>query len=60
MRRLLDSHLDDTTLRTLAFDAGTMSDAAAAHLSGCSRCQARAAAVHHALDALTPVHYEMR
>ena len=52
MKRLLDSHLDDTTLRTLAFDAGAISDAAAAHLSGCSRCQARAAAVHHALDAV--------
>ena len=52
MRRLLDSHLDDTTLRTLAFDAGVMSDAAAAHLSGCPRCQVRAATVHRALDAV--------
>ena len=52
MRRLLDRHLDDTTLRNLAFDAGAMSDAAAAHLSGCSRCQARAAAASRALDAV--------
>jgi hypothetical protein len=52
VRRLIDAHLDETTLRALAFDPGVTSEAAAAHLSDCARCQSRAAAAERALDGL--------
>jgi hypothetical protein len=49
--RLLDSHLDDTTLRLLAIDAQALSAADAAHFGGCARCQSRAGSAARTLDA---------
>lgn len=50
MRRLLDRHADDTTLRLMALDPAAL-PAVAAHVRGCTRCQARAAAARRGLDA---------
>jgi hypothetical protein len=52
VRRLLDRHVDDTTLRLLALDPGAVTGHAAAHLRDCRRCQARAASASRQLDAV--------
>lgn len=51
MRRLLDRHVDDTTLRLLALDPDAVTGPARSHLRDCRRCQARAAAASRQLDA---------
>lgn len=59
MRRLLDRHVDDTTLRLLALDPGAVTGPVASHLRDCRRCQARAADATRQLDgARTDAHAE--
>lgn len=47
---IFDRHLDDSTLRLLALDAGAQTPRQAGHLRSCARCQARRVTVADALD----------
>ena len=50
MKRPLEAHVDDDTLRLLALDPGAADAAGAAHLAACERCQGRAATAARELE----------